>query len=238
MHWVFQSKIHPGNVCFNFFGNPIDHLASYARGYHAAGKRLAGILAASRGYGDYEGYPILFLYRHALELYMKAIVCRGAQLLNLLDMATPDTSKLFKVHRLSRFLPSVKAVFDGVGWTWDTDTVGMRTFQEFTELLLGIEELDADSYNFRYPTDTEGHPALERHTMVNAVAFARNMDPVLAGIMRRCCRAATFSGDFEKTTTADQGCSGTVVPGGTTVPTFPVWYFIEGGEQRERIPIF
>jgi len=196
MHWVFQSKIHPGNVCFNFFGNPIDHLASYARGYHAAGKRLAGILAASRGYGDYEGYPILFLYRHALELYMKAIVCRGAQLLNLLDMATPDTSKLFKVHRLSRFLPSVKAVFDGVGWTWDTDTVGMRTFQEFTELLLGIEELDADSYNFRYPTDTEGHPALERHTMVNAVAFARNMDPVLAGIMRRCCHF-DFLGSLE-----------------------------------------
>lgn len=182
MHWVFESKNRHGNVRFNFLRNPIDNLAPFAAGYHEAGKRLAGMLAASRGYRDYEGYPILFLYRHALELYMKAIVYRGARLLHLLDIGSPDTSEIFRHHRLSRLLPGVKAVFEGVGWTWDSNTAGMRSVEEFAELLRGIEELDADSYHFRYPTDKKGHPALERHTMVNAVAFSRNMDPILDGL--------------------------------------------------------
>jgi hypothetical protein len=179
MHWVFQSENSRGNVVFNFRHNPIDDLAPFAAGYHEAGKRLAGMFAASPGYRDFDGYPIFFLYRHALELYMKGIVYRGAQLLHLLDISTLDTSKLFKVHRLSRLLLGVKAVFDGAAWSWETNTVGMRTFEEFADLVRGIEELDLDSYTFRYPTDTKGHAALNHHTIVNPVAFARNMDPIL-----------------------------------------------------------
>jgi hypothetical protein len=179
MHWVFQSENWHGNVVFNFRHDPIDDLAPFAAGYHEAGKRLAGILAASTGYRDFDGYPILFLYRQALELYMKAIVYRGAQLLGLLDMGTLDTSKLLKVHRLSLLLPGVKAVFDGVAWTWDPKTAGVSTFEEFAELVRGIEELDPDSYNFRYPTNTKGQATLNHHTIVSPIGFSRNMDPIL-----------------------------------------------------------
>ena len=137
------------------------------------------MLEASSGYRDFDGYPILFLYRHALELYMKAIVYRGAQLLQLLDIDTLDTSKLFKRHRPSLLLPGVKAVFDGIGWTWDTETAGISNFEDFRKLVQGIEELDPESYNFRYPTDTKGQAALSHHTVVNAIDFSRNMDPIL-----------------------------------------------------------
>jgi hypothetical protein len=179
MHWVFQSRNPHGNVVFNFHRNAIDDLAPFAEGYHQAGKRLAGMLEASSGYRDFDGYPILFLYRHALELYMKAIVYRGAQLLQLLDIEKLDTSKLFKHHRPSLFLPGVKAVFDGIGWNWDTKTIGISNFEDFRELVKGIEELDPESYNFRYPTDTKGQAALSHHTVVNAIGLSRNMDPIL-----------------------------------------------------------
>ena len=179
MHWVFKSENWHGNVVFNFRHDPINDLAPFAAVYHVAGKRLAGIFEASPGYRDFDGYPILFLYRHALELYMKAVVYRGALLLHLLDMTTLDTAKLFKVHRLSPLVPGVKTVFDGAGWTWETNTAGMRTFEEFAELVRGIEELDLDSYTFRYPTDTKGHAALDHHTIVNPIAFARKMDTIL-----------------------------------------------------------
>lgn len=43
----------------------------------------------------------------------------------------------------------------------------------------GIEELDPESYNFRYPTDTKGQAALNHHTVVNPVGFSCNMDPIL-----------------------------------------------------------
>jgi len=179
MHWVFQSKNPHGNVVFNFRHNAIDDLAPFAEGYHQAGKRLAGMLEASSGYSDFDGYPILFLYRHALELYMKAIVYRGAQLLQLLDIEKLETPKLFKHHRPSLLLPGVKAVFDGIGWNWDTKTIGISNFEDFSELVKGIEELDPESYNFRYPTDTKGQAALSHHTVVNAIGFSRNMDPIL-----------------------------------------------------------
>jgi len=179
MHWVFRSENPHCNVVFNFRRNAIDDLAPFAKGYHQAGKRLAGMLEASSGCRDFDGYPILFLYRHALELYMKAIVYRGAQLLQLLDIETLDTSKLFKDHRLSKLLPGIKAVFDGIGWKWETETAGISNFEEFAELLYGIDELDPESYSFRYPTNTKGLAALSHHTVVNAIGFSRNMDPIL-----------------------------------------------------------
>jgi len=124
MHWVFQSNNSHGNVIFNFRNNPINDFAPFAKGYHRAGKRLAKMLAQSPSFPDFEGYPILFLYRHALELYMKAIVYRGAQLLQLLDIDSPETSRLFEDHRLSILLPGVKAIFDGIGG------LGIRRLQE------------------------------------------------------------------------------------------------------------
>jgi hypothetical protein len=179
MHWVFQSSNLHGNVVLNFRHNAIDDLAAFARGYHQSGKRLAAMLASSSGYSDFDGYPILFLYRHALELYMKTIVYRGAQLLHLLDIERTSTSKLFNSHRLSLLLPGVKAVFERIEETWETETAGIRNFNEFEELVRGIEELDPESYSFRYPTNTKGQAALNHHTLVNAVGFSGNMDPIL-----------------------------------------------------------
>lgn len=53
-------------------------------GYREAGKVLADRIAAANGYADYDGYPILYLYRHSLELHLKAIVYHGAALLGLI----------------------------------------------------------------------------------------------------------------------------------------------------------
>ncbi|MFZ3149897.1 MAG: hypothetical protein WA137_12780 [Methanothrix sp.] len=179
MHWVFQSNNSHGNVVFNFRRNPINDFAPFAKGYQRAGKHLAEMLAHSPSFPDFEGYPILFLYRHALELYMKAIVYRGAQLLQLLDIDSPDTSRLFTDHRLSILLPGVKAIFDGIGWTWDTEIAGISNFEDFTKLVKGIEEIDPGSYSFRYPTNTKGKAALNHHTLINAIEFSRKMDPIL-----------------------------------------------------------
>ncbi len=83
MHWVFKSKNPHGNVVFNFSHNAIEDLAHFAKGYHRAGKHLAEKLAASRGYADFDGYPILFLYRHALEaLYESYCISRSSAITN------------------------------------------------------------------------------------------------------------------------------------------------------------
>lgn len=179
MHSVFKSDSVRGNVVFNFMYDPIDDLAVFAQGYHNAGRKLADELASAAGYSDYDGYPILFLYRHALELYLKAFVYRGAKLVHLLDLDEMDTRELFKNHSLSRLLPGVKVVLDALDWIDEFKTVHLSSFEDFVDLVKGIEELDENSFAFRYPVKKDGQAALEHHTVINVIAFAEHLDPVL-----------------------------------------------------------
>ena len=111
IHHFFDYDDPHGNIVFNFTGRPIEDLTAFALGYQQAAHSLAGRLAQSRGYADYEGYPVLFLYRHSLELYLKAIVYRGAMLLGLVAERRPDTRDLFERHELVRLLPAIRAIF-------------------------------------------------------------------------------------------------------------------------------
>ena len=43
-----------------------------------------------------------------------------------------------------------------------------------------MDEIDPDSFTFRYPITKGRQPAVEHHTVLNAVAFAEHLDPVLA----------------------------------------------------------
>ena len=49
---------------------------------------------------DFRAYPIVFLYRHAIELYMKAIILVGSDMLTLKDQPKMERQQLFKTHNL------------------------------------------------------------------------------------------------------------------------------------------
>lgn len=179
IHPVFTGDSVKGNVVFNFSGSPVDDLAPFAHGYHDAGRRLVDFLETQPGYRDFDGYPILFLYRHALELYMKAFVLKGAKLLSIFDDAKVDTTKIFNCHKLTIFLPAFKAVCDALGWTTNFQTDGVECWDQFAKIVQGIDELGANAESFRYPVDTKGKEALPHHTVLNVVVFAKHMDPIL-----------------------------------------------------------
>jgi hypothetical protein len=73
-------------------------------------------MASAPGYRDYDGYPIFYLYRHSLELHLKAIVYRGAQLLGLISDEQIDTRSLLTRHELTRLLPTIQAIFKRMAW--------------------------------------------------------------------------------------------------------------------------
>ena len=179
MHPFFKSDKAHGNVVFNFRGSAINDLNAIAIGYHAAGKSLADTMASAAGYRDYDGYPILFLYRHSLELHLKAIVYRGAQLLGLISDEEIDTRLLLTKHELTRFLPALRAIFKAMEWDWDFEVSGLRSLDDFCALIREIERIDPQSYCFRYPVTKKGDAALPRHFIINVISFARNMDSIL-----------------------------------------------------------
>ena len=179
MHPFFTSNFPHGNVVFNFNGGAVNDLSAFAAGYHEAGKTLVSNIEAAQGYRDYDGYPILFLYRHALELYLKAIVYRGAQLLGLISDEKVRTEKLLTSHKLTRLLPTIEAIFKAVGWEWDFEVSGLKSFGDFADLIKEIEKIDPQSYCFRYPVNTTGEAALPKHFIVNVVNFGKKMDSLL-----------------------------------------------------------
>ena len=179
MHHFFELSRPHGNVVFNFRGRAINDLSAFAAGYHEAGKTLVSKMESAAGYRDYEGYPILFLYRHALELYLKAIVYRGAQLLGLISDEKRNTEKLLTSHKLTQLLPTIEAIFRVAEWEWDFELIGLRSFDDFADLIKEIEKIDPQSYCFRYPVDTTGEAALPQHIVVNVVTFGKKMDSVL-----------------------------------------------------------
>jgi hypothetical protein len=179
MHSFFEPLPTLGNVVFNFRGRAINDLRAFVAGYHEAGKALIDQMLSTAGYRDYEGYPILFLYRHGLELYLKAIVYRGAQLAGVISDKQFDTEKLWSRHELTPLLPHVESIFKCLGWEWDFEVSGLKSFDDFATLIKAIEGLDPRSYCFRYPVNTKGEAALPKHFIVNVISFGRKMDPVL-----------------------------------------------------------
>jgi len=176
-HFFFNAPYVHGNVVFNFLGQPVRDLRIFALAYHEAGRKLAAPMVSGAGYRDYDGYPIFFLYRHALELYLKAIVYRGAMLVRLITEDDLVTEKLFARHDLTRLVPAIRIIFAKTGWSFVGS--GLASVEDFVVLVSEIDKIDAHSYAFRYPIKTSGEAHLPHHFVVNVVHFSQHMDRLL-----------------------------------------------------------
>ena len=168
-----------GNVVFNFNHDPIGDLTAFALGYREAANRLAKEFMRSARTPDYAGYPILYLYRHSLELYLKAIVYRGARIMGLLGKTQPEVSKLFKHHGLLTLILPVRAIFHAMQWNFALEESELASFTEFEHFVRRLDSIDSGSYSFRYPIDPGGQAVLQHHLTINIPNFAKIMDPLL-----------------------------------------------------------
>jgi hypothetical protein len=165
-----------GNVVFNFRKNAIGDLTAFALGYREAARTLAAGFSGD-AYADYEGYPVLYLYRHSLELYLKAVVYRGAMLMGLIAEDYPEVPGLFKRHDFGHLLPAVRAIFKAMKWDFDGTLIG--SFGEFEKLIQTLDSVDKGSYAFRYPINPAGEAHLPHHFVINIPNFAETMDALL-----------------------------------------------------------
>jgi len=88
-----------GNVVLNFI-RPESEFGIYGAAFWRAGRTLATSLAKQNGYRDFDACPIVFLYAHALELYMKTIVRRGGSLVSLAGKKLPVDQRALTRHDL------------------------------------------------------------------------------------------------------------------------------------------
>ncbi|SRR6266496_381131 len=198
-----QTAVH-GNVVLNFTPYPKGELSIYALAYREAADILVENFKQRNYYSDMDACPIVFLYRHSTELYLKAIVLWGAGLVRLQSGEDIDTDKLFETHKFGDLLPAVKRIFKEAGWL-DNEANGVKfgTLAEIEGLILAFEQMDARSYAFRYPIDRKGNATLPEHFHFNVVALGeeahemlRMLDGVASGVYEMFQEIASIQHDF------------------------------------------
>jgi len=168
-----------GIVVFNWKQSPIDDLDMFGDAYHAAGKLLVEKFENTPGFA-YELIPIFFLYRHAVELYLKAIAYQGAKLLNLTsDDRIANDPKLLSSHGLKRYVPLLRKICSNRGWRMDDKDKGHASLDEIFHFIEELDGIDPKSYAFRYPVSQLGQGMHPHHTTLDAIHFGKTLDPVL-----------------------------------------------------------
>lgn len=165
----------------NFVGAPIRDLALIADEYFEAAKVLMDGLAHSGNYSDLKAYPIVFLYRHALELYLKALLVMGDSLASLLGDARLEFDlQKANNHDLTRLLSELEQLFSAIGWSWEDYGTSALSEQEFRSIISEFDEVDPNSHAFRYPVKKDGStPSVGEHFAFSLLEMSRVLKPVL-----------------------------------------------------------
>lgn len=179
---VFKASKGHRNVVLNYRYSAEREFGPYGRGFHEAARSLAETFLRKRGgFSDLEGLPIVYLYRHALELHLKGVVLAGQRLMRLHGdgLSHDELWKLLGRHNMSALLPHVRKVFRYVDWTERIDYEHIKTFADIRSIVKDLEGIDPQSFSFRYPTDKKGDASLVHHFGFSVSHFVSVMDPLI-----------------------------------------------------------
>ena len=176
-----------GHVALNCSGDPLRDLDYVAESYQSLARDRLQFLHSNRPNGlhtddAFEAYPIVFLYRQAFELSLKAVIFAGAALLRDKGEEPMPLETLMK-HELMPFLKETLRIFKRFGWrdAWDLGEPGLRTRADLEKVVREFDYIDAGSYTFRYTMKTDGTtPSLDIGFEFDLCTFAEIMEKMLA----------------------------------------------------------
>ena len=184
---LFDAKSRPhGTVVLNWHDAPEREFTPFAESFHVTARQAVAALRQDPHFGlygsplkDFRAYPIVFLYWHALELYMKAAILMGAPMLSMHGERVIDRQRLLRTHSLDVLRQDLERVFDAFGWEWDLGIPNFKTLHDFRQVIGELEAVDAGSYAFRYPISRKGTPSLDSHFRFNLFEFCELLDELL-----------------------------------------------------------
>lgn len=172
----FYNEINDGtNVVISFGDNPKNHFGAFAKGYRLAASQMAERLMAQVRFRDYEAYPVIFLYRHSFELYLKNILYKAVPLAAFKMMEGMDSS----LHNKHKLIPLADKVVSVLKKLFPTDAELRQVAQRIRQVAEEFSVIDPDSYSYRYPIDTTGNPSTPSNQIVNLRSFANMMNIIL-----------------------------------------------------------
>ena len=124
---------------------------------------------------DFLVYPIVFLYRHHVELLLKDVVKRAPYLLDRELSATEK--KHLGEHRLDPLWNDFKAISAAITKVASWNDLPAGDIEGIDNYIRQISEIDPHSYSLRYAHSKEGTPSLPKNlTHINLRHFGELMD--------------------------------------------------------------
>lgn len=161
------------NACLNVMPGGDQH--GYTEGYRRGARLLVEHVNENARDQDYLVYPIIFLYRHHIELALKNLVTRVADWLD--HVLTETEQRHLNGHRLDLLWNDLKPLLDAMcaakGWNKlpaaETEGVDSHIRQ--------FHALDPYSFNFRYTHTKTGEASLPPELKaINLRHFAETLE--------------------------------------------------------------
>lgn len=173
-----------------FAKTPHESFGVYARGYHHAAARLARFLLDRPRFPDYEAYPVVFLFRHSLELSMKNVIYSCARLARFRDVTGIELVWNNSHNLEALFSASERAL----SILFPRDESLRQFMSRVGTVCQDFSSLDTSSYAFRYPIDTKGSAPFPKAISMSLQSLLDRMTEVHGGF-----EAIDFGLDIETT---------------------------------------
>jgi len=133
---------------------------AYKAGYRRGAEILIDYVCQHGRDQDFLVYPIIFLYRHHVELMLKRII---RQVPYLIDSRLSEKQREhLEKHRLDLLWEDLRGMLPALckAAGWDESEVQVAGIGNYVRQL---SELDADSFSFRYSHSKKGKPSLSKN---------------------------------------------------------------------------
>jgi hypothetical protein len=172
------------NTVLNWLSNQQSMFFLYGQAFWQAAKELLRNEALDvMPIASFDACVIVYLYRHALELFMKEILLTGGCLID--PRPSPD-DVINKGHSLTNLLKDVRRIFIQCGWDKDFSSNKVTSLDDLTAIVDEFENVDRSSFCFRYPVKKDLTSALGRDFTFSIRRFALTMDDVLKELSGAC----------------------------------------------------
>jgi hypothetical protein len=156
-HFVNCHHVPPGDLFF------------YAQSFHKAAKSLAAAFQPVASLlPESDASPVVFLYRHALELHLKAIILgEGGNFL----APKPDHISVSKSHSISWLAQFVSRIVTVLNWENEFKCEGIESLADFRAVVEEVNSVDPSGYICRSPLKEPSHQTVQE--------FAHRMDALI-----------------------------------------------------------
>lgn len=172
-----------GNALINWKGDPAEEIVAYAWTYQRAAITLVQTCRRWQYHAiDNDALPIMFLYRHSFELYLKALAYHAAlQSIEKRELVR-TLPRLWKEHSLMKLVELCDPVLSG-----SHPLAGYGDLRkEVYALAKELDAVDPGSYSFRYPTSTRGDASLPPNLFTNVYTFSSAMEGMFDNLAQFC----------------------------------------------------